>query len=129
MRKINCAIALVMILTLSACKNYFGDETDLSFIEVPQQNFREVAYVPVQPILNQFNRPTDIIAGFDELIYVVDSATQEVIALDESGIELGRKYIQGARAIAQDRRLNLLVEVEPFLQLRVVMLANIFNML
>jgi len=109
MRKINCAIALVMILALSACKNYFGDETDLSFIEVPQQNFREVAYVPVQPILNQFNRPTDIIAGFDELIYVVDSATQEVIALDESGIELGRKYIQGARAIAQDRRLNLLV--------------------
>ncbi|MBD98937.1 MAG: hypothetical protein CMO34_03765 [Verrucomicrobia bacterium] len=109
MRKKYYTILLLLFLALSACKNYLGDETDLSFIEVPEQNFREVAYVPVQPILNQFNRPTDIIAGFDELIYVVDSATQEIIALDESGKELGRKFVQGARAIAQDRRFNLLV--------------------
>lgn len=99
----------VIVSLFSACEKYFGDETDLSFIEVPEQSFREVAYVPVQPILNQFVSPTDIIAGFDELIYVVDNGSQEVIALDESGRELGRKFIQGAKAIAQDRRLNLLV--------------------
>lgn len=98
-----------MLFTLFGCNNYLGDETDLSFIEVPQQTFREVSYVPVQPILTQFVTPTDIIAGFDELIYVVDNGSQEVIALDESGRELGRKFIQGAKAIAQDRRLDLLV--------------------
>ncbi|MFB1021529.1 MAG: hypothetical protein QMC40_02065, partial [Vicingaceae bacterium] len=88
---------------------YLGDKTDLSFIELPQQNFREVAYVPVQPILNQFASPTDVIAGFDELIYVVDNGSQEVIALDQSGREVGRRFIQGAKTMAQDRQLDLLV--------------------
>lgn len=100
---------LLGLLFFTSCDNYLGDETDLSFIEVPQQSFREVAYVPVQPILDQFVFPTDVIAGFDELIYVVDNGTEEVIAFDESGKELGRKYVQGAKGIAQDRRLNLLV--------------------
>ena len=100
---------LATVLVLSGCEDYLGEETDLSFIEVPQTTFREVAYVPVQPILNQFVSPTDIIAGFDELMYVVDSATQQVIALDESGRELGRKFVKGAKAIAQDRKLDLLV--------------------
>ncbi len=108
-RLLNLLLFAFTALLFSACNNYLGDETDLGFIEVPEQSFREVAYVPVQPILRQFVFPTDIIAGFDELIYVVDNGTQEVIALDESGRELGRKYVQGAKAIAQDRRLNLLV--------------------
>lgn len=101
--------ASLIALLFASCDNYFGDETDLSFIEVPEQSFREVAYVPVQPILTQFVAPSDIIAGFDELIYVVDKGSQEVIALDESGRELSRKFIQGAKAIAQDRSLDLLV--------------------
>ena len=99
----------VLIISLSSCEGYLGDKTDLSFIELPQQNFREVAYVPVQPILNQFASPTDVIAGFDELIYVVDNGSQEVIALDQSGREVGRRFIQGAKTMAQDRQLDLLV--------------------
>jgi len=109
MRNILTISLVSLILIFQACDNYLGDETDLGFIEVPQQSFREVSYVPIQPILNQFNRPTDIIAGFDELIYVVDSAAQQIIALDQSGKEIGRMAVPGARAIAQDRRLNLLV--------------------
>lgn len=108
-RSLYSCLFLAIALLFSSCEDFLGNETDLSFIEVPEQSFREVAYVPVQPILNQFVRPVDIIAGFDELIYVVDEATQEVIALDESGRELARKFIQGAKAVAQDRRLNLLV--------------------
>ncbi len=100
---------LFVLSALSACENYLGEETDLSFIEVPQQSYREVAYVPVQPILNQFVYPTDVIAGFDELIYVVDAGSEEIIALDESGRELARMRIQGAKGIAQDRSLDLLV--------------------
>jgi len=105
----NLILLFLGVSILSSCENYLGDETDLSFIEVPEQSYREVAYVPVHPILNQFVFPTDVIAGFDELIYVVDNGTQEIIALDESGKELGRKFVQGAKGIAQDRKLNLLV--------------------
>ena len=99
----------ILMVILSGCENYFGDKTDLSFIELPESNFREVAYVPVQPILNQFASPTDVVAGFDELIYVVDNGSEEVIAIDQSGVEVGRKFIQGARTMAQDRSLDLLV--------------------
>lgn len=106
--KLWCLLA-IGIISFSSCEKYLGDETDLSFIELPQQNYREVAYVPVQPILNQFVSPSDIIAGFDELIYVVDKGTSEVIALDESGRELSRRRVQGAKSIAQDRGLDLLV--------------------
>lgn len=110
MRKVSHYISLLFIIgSILSCDNYLGDKTDLGFIEVPQTTFREVAYVPVLPILDRFTYPTDIIAGFDELIYVVDNATEEVIALDESGKEIGRKKVQGARGIAQDRRLDLLV--------------------
>ena len=102
-------LILMGLSTFYSCDNYLGDETDLSFIEVPQQTFREVAYVPVQPILNQFVSPSAIIAGFDELIYIVDEGTQEVIVMDKSGRELSRKFVQGAKTIAQDRGLDLLV--------------------
>ncbi|NOG57501.1 MAG: hypothetical protein HND54_07185 [Bacteroidetes bacterium] len=108
-RYISFAFGLSLLLGMTSCDHYFGDKTDLDFIEIPTQSYREVAYVPVQPILNQFLEPTDIIAGFDELIYIVDAGTQEVIALDESGRELSRKFIQGAKGIAQDRSLDLLV--------------------
>ncbi len=100
---------IVLLTGLLSCDDYLGDKTNIDFIEVPTSTYREVAYVPVLPILNQFVYPSDIIAGFDELIYVVDAGTQEVIALDESGVELARRRIQGARGIAQDRSLDLLV--------------------
>ena len=101
-------IALAAVLLLSACEGYFGNKTDIDFIEVPEYSPREVAYVPVQPVLNDFVKPVDVIAGFDELIYVVDEATEEIISLDESGRELGRFSVRGVRAVAQNRKLDLL---------------------
>jgi len=101
-------LMLTSILLFTSCEKYFGDKTDLDFIEVPTQNYREVAYVPVQPALVNFVRPTFVLAGFDELIYVVDQGTQEIIAFDESGRELGRKFVPGVISIAQDRRLDIL---------------------
>ena len=109
LNKLKYIFGISITLSLFACEGYLGEETDLSFIEVPEQTYREVAYVPVQPILTQFSYPSDIIAGFDELIYVVDQATEQVIALDESGRELDRITVQGAKAVAQDRSLDLLV--------------------
>ena len=88
---------------------FFGTKTDLDFIDTPEFQIRDISYVPIQPALTNFVRPVDITTGFDELIYVVDEATQEVVSLDESGRELGRFTVQGARSVVQDRRFDLLV--------------------
>ena len=97
-----------LLLLLASCDGFFGTKTNLDFIETPEYLPREVAYVPVQPQLTNFVNPVDIIAGFDELIYVVDEATEEIICLDESGRELNRFRVTGVRAIAQNRSLDLL---------------------
>ncbi len=109
-RIVSLAVLLVAAAGFSSCEKYFGNKTDLDFIEVPDYDaVREVAYVPILPVLDQFMRPTDVTVGFDELIYVVDEASEEVVALDESGRELGRMFIPGARSVAQDRAFDLLV--------------------
>ena len=99
---------LCSIFLLVGCDGFLGKKTNTDFIEVPTYSPREVAYVPVQPALIGFVSPVDIIAGFDELIYVVDDATEEIISLDESGKILARIKVQGVRAVAQNRRLDLL---------------------
>lgn len=90
------------------CENYFGKKTSTDFIEKPEFQAREVAYIPIQPILDGFGYPTDVHAGFDELIYVVDNATEEIISFDQALNELGRIQIQGVKKIAQDRNLDIL---------------------
>lgn len=102
-------IFLLGIICLSSCENYFGDKTDIGFIDVPIADSRQVAYVPIQPALNDFTKPVDICIGFDGLIYVVDEGSEEVVAMDESGRILGRVRVQGARSVTQDRRFDLLV--------------------
>lgn len=110
MRKYVFIISLLGLFGLSACEDYLGKKTDLDFIDVPPDNsIRDIAYVPILPILDDFSTPVDVCAGFDELIYIVDEGTEEVIAMDESGRILGRKNVPGARSVAQDRKFDLLV--------------------
>ncbi len=101
-------LGLIAMIALIGCEGYFGTKTDKDFIDKPAFQVRDIAYVPIQPALNQFVRPTDVLAGFDDLLYVVDEATEEIISLDESGKELARLKVQGVKAVAQDRRFNLL---------------------
>ena len=111
MRRITyLVVCSLLVASLSSCEDFFGNKTNLDFIEVPDYDaVRQLAYVPILPILDMFDRPTDICVGFDELIYVVDAGSEEVVVLDQAGRELGRKYIQGAKAVAQDRTFDLLV--------------------
>jgi hypothetical protein len=90
------------------CDGFFGKKTDPSFIDEPQFDDQTVAYVPIQPVLDGFVRPVDIVAGWDELIYVADAGTEEIVALDQAGNEQGRFFIQGLTGIVQDRRLDIL---------------------
>lgn len=106
--RVNLIYGFIFLTLLTSCEGFFGDKTDISFIDIPEYSPRKVAYVPVQPALQNFVRPVDIIAGFDELIYVVDEATEEIISLDESGRELGRLGLKGVKSVAQNRQLDLL---------------------
>ncbi|MEZ4772785.1 MAG: hypothetical protein R3D00_06335 [Bacteroidia bacterium] len=93
---------------LAGCEGFFGKKTPTDFLDEPVYNDRTVAYVPIQPVWDNFTYPTDIIAGWDELLYVVDQGTEEIISLDQAGNELGRFRVQGLKTIAQDRRLDIL---------------------
>lgn len=93
---------------LAGCEKYFGDKTDISFIDVPVYQPRQIAYVPIQPSVSDLERPVDIIIGFDELLYVVDEQREEIISYDEALNEIGRFSVKGITAVAQDRKFDLL---------------------
>ena len=101
-------LSLIALLGVS-CDNFLGEKTDLSFIDKTVFQNRSIAYVPIQPALTDFLMPSDIIVGFDQLIYVVDELAEELVCMDVAGKVLGRLSVPGAKKIAQDRALDLLV--------------------
>ncbi len=101
-----CAVA--MLLFLAACSDFFGTKTKLDFLPTPDTTIKAVSYVPIQPVISGFVNITDIIYGFDELIYAVDKGTEEIIAYNESMLELARIKIPGVTDVMQDRSLDLL---------------------
>ncbi len=101
-------ILIALVTLLSSCEGFFGKKTDLEFIDAPEFTNRDVAYVPIQPIIEGFASPSDVIAGYDGLIYVVDEGAEQIISLDQAGREQGRAEIPGVTKIAMDRRLNIL---------------------
>lgn len=106
------AYRLLLLLSLAilftSCEGFFGTKTSTEFLDEPIFDSRTVAYVPIQPVWDNLVYPIDVIAGWDELIYVADQGTEEIVSFDQAGNELGRYYIQGLTAIAQDRRLDIL---------------------
>lgn len=99
---------LACVVIFTSCDKYWGDKTDLDFIEVPEFQPREIAYVPIQPFITNLIKPVSIVAGFDELIYVVDEGAEQIICYDESLRELSRFSVPGVSFVTQDRRLDLL---------------------
>lgn len=100
--------ALVLTLFLSGCEGFFGKKVDPSFIDVPVYNQRQVAYVPIEPVWNDFVLPADIAIGYDELLYIVDAGTHEIVCYDQAGHEQGRFGVPGLKEVVQDRSLDLL---------------------
>lgn len=101
-------LPVLTLLLLSSCEAFFGSKTPTDFLEAPQFDDRTVAYVPIQPVIDGLNNPVDVLAGWDELVYVADAGEEEIIAYDQAGNELGRLGIPGLEKIAQDRRLDIL---------------------
>ena len=89
------------VLLLGGCKGFLGEKTSTDFIDVPKYDAQAVAFVPVQPALTGFVKPVDVLAGFDELLYVADQGAGQIVCLDQSGRELSRFSLPGVKAIAQ----------------------------
>jgi hypothetical protein len=103
------ALLLGVLAVLSGCEGFWGKKIDPSFIDVPVYNDRQVAYVPIQPVWDDnLPHPVDVVIGYDELIYIADDVTEQIVAMDQAGTELGRFSVPGVHALAQDRSLDLL---------------------
>ena len=82
MKKIFGYILLIGILG-QGCEGFWGKKTSTDFLDEPVFDDKTVAYVPIQPAWNDLGYPIDVVAGWDELIYVADQATEEIISLGE----------------------------------------------
>ena len=96
--------SLFLLFFLDGC---FGKKTDISFLEIPKFSQRQISYVPIQPILSGFDSLTDVLAGWDKLIYVVDAKKQTIECYDESLKKLSQTTISGVFKIGQNRALDL----------------------
>ncbi|MEL7533733.1 MAG: hypothetical protein AAFN10_20640 [Bacteroidota bacterium] len=99
---------LLVCLVFSSCEAIFGSKTPTDFLDEPDFTDNTIAYVPIRPAFEDLSYPIDVIAGWDELIYVADQGTEEIVSYDQAGNELGRYAVPGLTAIAQDRRLEIL---------------------
>ncbi|MBK8380936.1 MAG: hypothetical protein IPL16_03400 [Ignavibacteria bacterium] len=97
------------LLTLSSCT----DKTDLSDFPITNNgggtNVNETLYVQQSPVWTGFNQPNAVLLGREPLVYVADTKNNQVVQLDLSGVEIGRRSINNPTSIAQDYNFDLLV--------------------
>lgn len=120
---------LVWVLGLPAC-SFFGEKNKVSdIIEKPDYSLRPVEYVPILPVLAEGQiTPTQVYAGFDQLVYVVDSA-KAILAFDQAGNQIGRFNLPGVTFVIQNRSLDLLAlgMLDTLIQGRALKLPYIFK--
>lgn len=107
-QRLTLGFGFVVLLVFSGCEGFWGTRTDTDFLDEPVFDGRTVAYVPIQPVWDDLAYPVDIIAGWDELIYVADQGRELIVSYDQAGNQLGSFPVPGLTAIAQDRRLDIL---------------------
>jgi hypothetical protein len=67
----------------------------------------EIGYAALVPFWENFNQPTDVYVGYDELVYVTDA--EGVHVLDRAGRRYDTLRLRGAVSVTQDRLLNVYV--------------------
>lgn len=109
------SVLLLALALLTGCSGFFGKKTDLGFLPTPDYSARTIQYVPILPEIfgsPQFTNPVQVLTGFDNLIYVVDSNSVDslsaVYCFDQSGKQLARYSLPGVTYVAQDRNLEML---------------------
>lgn len=113
-------IAACACLLLAGCDSLFGSKQDDTTDEIFDAGrsepgvINEVEYVPLFPFFStgadgmEFDAPTDVYVGYDELIFVTDERGLHV--LDTSGRpSIFVDIPGGATSVVQDRRLHVYV--------------------
>ncbi len=107
-------VILMLAITLKGCDEIFGTKGDSITDEVfeegrqdPNLILDEVGYAALLPFWDQFDQPTDVMVGFDELVYVTDASGLHI--LDRAGRLFRTIELTGAQRVVQDRLLNVYV--------------------
>lgn len=101
-------LVVTAILFLSCTEKFDLGELPLD-VDLPGV-IGDTTYVQIGRPWTDFNQPRDVIVGFDQLIYVADTGNDQIVMLDLGGSVQGvSQPITNPIAIAQDRRLNILV--------------------
>jgi hypothetical protein len=105
---------IICISSASLCLLSCGEKLDLSQFPVTSVNDPvPVRYIPLPwaaSARNTFNRPTDIIAGYDGTFYFIEEGESRVVNLDASGEVISTsRPIRKPIAIAQTRNMQLLI--------------------
>ncbi len=107
--KFTIILFFAILLTLSSCT----DKTDLSQFPITNNGggttVSDTVYVQQSPVWTGFNQPEAILLGREPLVYVADTKNNQVVQLDLSGVEIGRRSIKNPTSIAQDYNFDLLV--------------------
>lgn len=105
---------LAFIWSLLSCTH---EKFPLPSVPPAEEQFRpgEARYVQLNPPLDaangyDFNKPSDVYVGADNLIYVADTGNDRIVMMDVGGAIQGtREGIRHPEAITQDDSLNLLI--------------------
>jgi len=102
-------IIVFAVIIIAGCTEKF-DTGELPLdVELPDV-IGDTTYIQIGRAWTDFNQPRDVIVGFDQLVYVADSGNDRIVMLDLGGNVQGiSQRIPNPVAIAQDRRLNLLI--------------------
>lgn len=104
----NSVFSLLFLSIMGAC-NFLGEKNKVSdYIQKPDYSLKSVEYVPILPNIGEGIKPTSLYAGYDELLYAVDS-NQAILSFDMAGNQLGRLSLPGAQFVIQNRSLDLYV--------------------
>ncbi len=118
--RLTAVVLLVAALLGTGCDDLLGtksDETSREIFEAGRADpdvLKEVEYVPLFPFFTQggdgttLQAPTDVYAGYDELLYITDARGLHV--LDRAGRPATFLPIDGgATSVTQDRRFHVYV--------------------
>ncbi len=101
------SVVLMVLLATSGCDKKF----DLS--QLPQtvsvSGIGDTLYYEVQPPWGGFQNPVAVLVGKDNLIYVADNGSNEVIMMDASGKVLNRRSVPSPTSLAQNTTLDLYI--------------------
>jgi hypothetical protein len=112
-KKYSAILFILSFLMISGCKEtIFGEKApniDQQFPVIPPTDARSIEFIQAVPVWTGFNHPEDVMVGYDNLIYVADTYNNRIVQLDINGTVLGTISVPKPVAIAQDRKLDLLV--------------------